>query len=66
MDELLLMIEQADAEEIWRILEKVRCRYTEHFPDWELQILAIQKGPDRDRQIDRVIGILERLKSVDE
>lgn len=65
MDEIIGMINCADAEQIQQILHKVQQRYGECFPDWELHILSIHKKADRNQQIDRVMQLLEHWKSLD-
>ena len=66
MKDMFTMIDQADAEQLQCILEKVRCRFAERFPEWELHILTVQKGPDKSEQIASVIKMLEQLKSINE
>ena len=65
MDELTTTIAQADEQQIYRILEEVRYRFEACYPDWELHILTVQKGLDRDGQIDSVIRMLEGLKTLE-
>lgn len=62
LEALLIRLAQADADEIQVCLDVLFARYEELFPDWEIHYLSLLKAPDRSRQIDRVIAMLEHLK----
>lgn len=63
MHTLLEGIARADSTEIEALLKAVMGRYAELFPDWELNTISLEKASDRDEQLDRIIGILQRMKS---
>lgn len=44
------------------IFKAVRNRHAELFPDWELFVLSFEKSHDRNKQLDRMIALLEKLK----
>ena len=56
-------IAQADAYELDKILKAVLKRYAELFPDWEVGTISLQKSADRNEQIDRMITMLQNMKS---
>jgi len=56
-------IAQADAYELDKILKAVLKRYAELFPDWEVGTISLQKSADRNKQIDRMITMLQNMKS---
>ena len=37
-------------------------RYREVFPDWEVMTVSLEKAVDKNAQLDRMIGLLERMK----
>ena len=62
MEEVLEVIAHADGFLFDKILEAVRKRHAELFPDWDLNIMSLHKESDRNEQIDRMIALLEKLK----
>lgn len=63
LEALLIRLAQANEDEVQVCLDVLFARYEELFPDWEILYLSLLKAPDRSRQIDRVIALLERLKN---
>ena len=55
-------IQNAKPEEMDEILQAVRIRYRELFPQWELMILSVDRKEDRNQQLDTMIGFLQNLK----
>ena len=61
----MFMIEQikkAKPEELNDILQAVLARYREVFPGWELITISLEKSVDKKEQLDRIIGLLEKMK----
>ena len=56
-------IAQADGAKIDKLLKAVLQRYAELFPDWELSTISLQKSSDRNEQLDRIIGVFEKMKT---
>ncbi len=63
LDDLVPAIMTADSIDLEDILEQVKRRYVQLFPQWEMHIISLKKDEDRIRQIDAMIAMLERLKS---
>ena len=63
MSEAAEEIARADGFEIERLLRAVLQRYAELFPDWEVNTVSIQKTADRNEQIDRMIAMLQNMKT---
>ena len=55
-------IKKAEHEELNDILLAVLARYREVFPDWEVMTVSLEKAVDKNAQLDRMIGLLERMK----
>lgn len=53
----------AAPDELELILQAVRVRYCELYPDWELNIFSFSIISERNEQIDRMISVLEKLKT---
>ena len=64
MEELLGRIAQVKDNEIGEVLTAVLRRYEELYPEWEVGTVSLQKSEDRNTQIDRMIQMLTRLKSI--
>lgn len=62
MDNLFKKIAQADEYEVAELLKAVLRRYAVVFPDWEVSVVSLHKGADRNEQIDRIISVLESMK----
>ena len=63
MFDLVQEIAKADEVEIEILLKAVLQRYTVLFPDWELSTISLQKSFDKNEQIDRIIEMLQNMKS---
>ena len=63
MLDLVEEIAQADGVEIEKLLKAVLQRYAVLFPDWELSTVSLQKSSDRNEQLDRMIAVLEKMKT---
>ena len=59
---VLEQINTAKPEEMSDIIMAVRERYGELFPDWDLQVIALEKAVDKNAQLDQIIALMERLK----
>ena len=57
-------IQQTDLVEIENLLDVVLRRYEELFPDWEISTVSVRKSRDRNEQLDRMIAMLQRMKSL--
>ena len=63
MFDLVQEIAKADEVENENLLKAVLQRYTVLFPDWELSTISLQKSFDKNEQIDRIIEMLQNMKS---
>ena len=63
MFDLLEEIGQADEMLLSQLLKAVLQRYEELFPDWEISTISLEKCSDTNEQLDRMITILEQMKS---
>lgn len=61
--DLISEIAQADEVEIEKLLKAVLERYTVLFPDWEVSTICLQKSADKNEQLERIIQLLQRLKT---
>ena len=57
-------IARADSTQIETLLKAILDRYAVLFPDWEISAVSLPKSPQRDVQIDRMIAVLQGMKSV--
>ena len=64
MFNLIKQIEAADAESIDTILKAVLLRYRILFPDWEISTISILKNTDRNEQLDQMIAVLQKMKTL--
>lgn len=55
-------VQSAKAEEMSDLILAVQRRYKELFPDWVLEFICYERSVDKNKQIDRAIELLERLK----
>ena len=62
MVDLVEEIGKASSLEIEKLLMAVRKRYGELYPDWEVIVVSIDKLSDRNKQLDRMIAMLQNLK----
>ena len=63
MFDLVEEIAQADGTAIDKLLKAVLRRYAVLYPDWEISTISLQKSSDRNEQLDRMIAILQRMKT---
>ena len=63
MFDLVEEIKQADGTEIEMLLKAVLQRYAVLYPDWEISTISLQKSADRNVQIDRMITMLQNMKT---
>lgn len=63
MFDLVEEISKADGFQIEQLLKAVLRRYAVLFPDWELNTISIEKGSDRNEQLDRIIELLQKMKT---
>lgn len=63
MRELLEEIAQTNEYEIGELLKAVLQWYAVLFPDWDVSTISLNKSADRNEQLDRVIGMLENMKT---
>lgn len=62
MYDLIERIMQANECEITELLEAVKERYSALFPDWDINIISLEKSRDHNEQIDRMIALLESMR----
>ena len=62
MEKIIQAISKAQDHEIQEMMTALLKRHKELFPNWELSVISIEKTGDRNRQIDEVIQLLEKLK----
>ena len=63
MLDLMKEIEQADEFEIEDILKAVLQRCAVLFPDREISTLSLRKSEDKNEQLDRIIEMLQNMKT---
>lgn len=56
-------IARADSTQIENLLKAILDRYAVLFLDWEISAVSLPKSPQRDVQIDRMIAVLQGMKS---
>ena len=56
-------IARADSTQIENLLKAILDRYAVLFPDWEISAVSLPNSPQRDVQIDRMIAVLQGMKS---
>ena len=64
MFELIKEIKNANSKEIISILNAALSRYSVLFPDWEISTISVFKSEDRNEQLDRMITLLEKMKTL--
>lgn len=64
MLDLVEGIAQANGDEIDTLLKAVLRRYAELFPDWEVSTISLEKSSDRNEQLDRIIVMLQKMKTL--
>lgn len=64
MNTLVQDILQADASEMEELMQAVIRRYAMLFPDWEISTISIDRKAAKNDQLDRMIQMLERMKTL--
>ena len=64
MDTLLVRIADIGEHEIADVLAAVLRRDGELFPEWEISTFSLCKNEDKNEQINRMIGMLEKMKTL--
>ena len=62
MNQLIERIKTSDSDEIELIMQAVLVRYRELFPEWDVNVISLEKTMDRNAQLDQMIALIERLK----
>ena len=60
--DLLERIKAAKSEEINDLVVAVLARYRELFPDWDINIISIERKDNKNEQLDSIIAMIEKLK----
>ena len=60
--ELLDKIKRLGPEEIQDILDALLTRYRELYPDWDVNIVSLEKRKTKNEQLDEMIALLESMK----
>ena len=63
MQYIIEEIEKANADAIEDLLKAVLARYRVLYPDWEVSTVSVLKSEDRNEQLDRIIEMLEKMKT---
>ena len=63
MENLIAQIGRADGAQIEKLLNAVLQRYGELYPDWEVSTVTVEKTQNRSEQLDRIIALLEKMKT---
>ena len=64
MLDLLDAFKKANGEEMDEILKTVLFRFGELYPEWEISTVSVLKSEDRNEQLDRMITLLEKIKTL--
>ena len=64
MLDLLDAIKKANREEMDEILKTVLYRFGELYPEWEISTVSVLKSEDRNEQLDRIIMLLQKMKTL--
>ena len=64
MQDLIEEIKKTDADGIEKILKAVLSRYSVLFPGWELCTVSLLKSNDRNEQLDQMIAVLQKMKTL--
>ena len=62
MEKIISTLMEMDSNQLEQILEALKQRHAQLYPDWEIHIMSINKNTDRSMQIDRVVALLNGLK----
>ena len=62
LEDVLYRIEHADHMEIDKMLQALRLRYSHVFPDWELMILSVKVGDEKERResVRQMVDFLQK------
>lgn len=60
--DIIKRIRIAKPEEMQDILMAVLERYRELYPDWDINVLSLEKNVDKNEQIDATIALLQSMK----
>lgn len=63
MFDLVEEIAQAEEMEMEALLDAVLQRYAQLYPDWEISTISLEKSSDKKEQIDRIIAMLQKMKT---
>ena len=63
MQYIIEEIQKANADAIEDLLKAVLARYRVLYPDWEVSTVSVLKSEDRNEQLDRIIEMLEKMKT---
>ena len=63
MSDLVEEITRANEKDIDKLIKAILLRYEVLYPDWEISTITLQKGSDRNEQIDRTITWLQSMKT---
>ena len=63
MEDIYEKIANVSDYDISDVLDAVLARYMELFPGWEIGTYSIEKKGSRREQLDRMITVLEKLKT---
>lgn len=61
--DILEKIKTANSEEINDLVVTVLARYRELFPEWDINIVSIEKNENKNEQLDAIIAMIEKLKN---
>ena len=64
MLDLLDAIKKVNGEEMDEILKTVLYRFGELYPEWEISTISVLKSEDRNEQLDRMIMLLQKMKTL--
>ena len=64
MPDIIKIIETANGEALNHILNAVLSRYGILYPGWEISTVSILCSEDRNEQLDRMIAMLEKMKTL--
>ena len=56
------MISRLKVEEIQDVLQALVERHRQLYPDWEINIISLEKKRSRNDQLDEMITLLESMK----
>ena len=62
MKELLDKIKTVESKSIDLVMHAVLERYRELFPDWDINVISVDKCDDRNAQLDQIIDLVQKLK----